>query len=110
MPTGFVHVTRNSSSGLQGLLKAVLAIALFGVVLLALFVAWWLALLLIGLWMIVATVRNALSGNRRRPRDIGSPAASPHPTVIEGEFRVEHSEDIHAQIDDSGGDTPKPGR
>ena len=110
MPTVFVHVSRNPGSGLQGLLKGVLAFALFGVVLLALFVAWWLALLLIGLWMIIATVRNALSGNRRRPRGIGSPAAGPRPTVIEGEFRVEHSEDIHAQIDDSGGDTPKPGR
>ena len=103
-------MTRNSSSGLQGLLKAVLAIALFGVVLLALFVAWWLALLLIGLWMIVTTVRNALYGNRRRPRDINGPAAGPHPTVIDGEFRVEHSEEIHSQVDDSGGDTPKPGR
>ena len=110
MPTGFFRVTSNSSGGLQGLLKAVLAIALFGVVLLALFVAWWLALLLIGLWMIVATVRNALYGNRRRPNDIDRPTAGPNPTVIDGEFRVEHTEEVHAQIDDSGKDTPKPGR
>ena len=103
-------MTSNSGGGLQGLLKAVLAIALFGVVLLALFVAWWLALLLIGLWMIVATVRNALYGNRRRPREFDSPSAGPNPTVIEGEFRVEHSADAHEQIDDSGSDAPKPGR
>jgi len=77
-------VSSSAKAALNGLLKALLAVGIIAVALLALLVAWWIALLFIGTLLLVAGVRRLLGGARKNP---------PAPTsgaTLDGEFRVEH--------------------
>ena len=75
----------SASRVLHGLFKAAFVIGILLVALLGLLVAWWLALLFAGAWLLVSSVRRLLRGGVRHP----APRAAA--TVIEGEYRVEHN-------------------
>ena len=72
----------SASRVLHGLLKASLVIGVLAVALLALLLAWWIALLAVGTWLLVTGVHRLLRGSQ--------PAARAAAATIEGEYRVEH--------------------
>jgi hypothetical protein len=83
----------------HGLLKAALIIGVLVVALLALLLAWWIALLLVGAWLLYAGARRLLRGGI-----INSAARAPA-SVIEGEYRVEHNPQLESspEITQPGG-------
>ena len=74
----------SASRVLQNLFKAAFVIGVLLVALLGLLVAWWVALLFAGAWVLFSSVRRLLHGGGRN----SAPRAAA--TVIEGEYRVEH--------------------
>lgn len=99
-------MAQSAGGVLKGLLRAAVAIVLLGAALLGLFVAWWLALVVIALWMVYATVRSMLGGNQRRPAGPDGPTSRPNANVIEGEFRVERAQDGEAGAGTNAVDKP----
>ena len=93
----------SASRVFQGLLKAALVISILVVALLTLLVAWWIALMVVGAWLLVTGARRLLRSRRLEP------AARASTTIIDGEYRVEqHTEPaISPRIDESGGKHPK---
>ncbi|MSQ50810.1 MAG: hypothetical protein EXR28_02865 [Betaproteobacteria bacterium] len=84
-------MTNAATRALQGLLKWAFAIGIVTVGLLALLVAWWIALLVIGAWVLYATVQRLFRGK--------SNASAPRTTsaIIDGEYRVEHESHSESQ-------------
>ena len=78
----------SATGALHGLVKAALVIGILLVALLTLLVAWWIATLAIGAWLLYAGARRLLrgSGKNSDPRAAAS--------VIEGEYRVEHNPNV----------------
>ena len=90
-------MAETSNGILQRVLKGVLAIVFVGLALLALLVAWWIALILIAAWLIYAGVRRVLQGDRKKRQGRPSQQAETSATIIEGEFRVESNPDASGQ-------------
>lgn len=80
-------MTNAATRALHGLFKWAFAIGIVAVGLLALLVAWWIAVLVVLTWLIYAGARRLLRGKRT---DVATTGA---PTTIEGEFQVEHEPD-----------------
>ncbi|MFM9969629.1 MAG: hypothetical protein ACKVQK_14665 [Burkholderiales bacterium] len=76
-------MTGAATRALKGLFKFAFAISILAVGLLALFVAWWIALAVVLIAIIYAGVHRLLRG--KRP----TPATRAPANVIDGEFRVE---------------------
>ena len=77
------HMSNPTTQVLGGILRTALAIGILAVFLLALFVAWWIALIAVAGWIIYSALRRMLGGNPVQP---DSRVAG---TIIEGEFQVE---------------------
>ena len=92
---------RAAGRTLPGLFKAALVIGILAVALLALLVAWWIALLFVGTWLLVRGARRLLQGSQ--------PAARAGATTIDGEYRVEHGTGPSAPLTlhEPGGGHPK---
>jgi hypothetical protein len=71
---------------LSGFVKALLGITIVVAVLLAMLVAWWIALLAAGGWLLFTGLRRMLGG---RPTPARPENGGDLGTVIDGEYRVE---------------------
>ena len=76
---------------LQGLLKAAFGLTILVIVLFAMFLAWWIALLAAGTWLLYAGLRRLLGGGRKPAQGASAGAGA---TIIEGEYRVEEREPL----------------
>ena len=95
----------SATRALHGLFKAALIISALALALLALLLAWWISLLLIGAWLVYSGARRWLRGS---DSDSGSATGAPA-GVIEGEYRVEQNPQVESAPGAAGPDGGKPG-
>ncbi len=101
-PPGRASLSRSASRALHGLVKAALIIGALALAVLALLLAWWISLLLVGTWALYSGVRRWLRGS-----DSASAAGAPA-GVIEGEYRVETNPQLESSPGAAGPDGGKP--
>lgn len=75
-------MTNSATRAVHGLFKWAIGLSMLILVMLALLVAWWIALLLVASWLLYAGVRRLLRGPKKS-------TVNPSRNIIDGEFRVE---------------------
>jgi hypothetical protein len=96
-----------ATSILKGLIKGTLVLGILAVIILAVLVAWWIALIAAGAWLLVSATSRMLGGKRD-----GSPMRSRPPAnaaIIEGEYRVESDGSTPISAPGVTSDPGKPG-